>query len=141
MPSRQILRGAPAKTKPTPRGGLWSRSLLMRLKRECTEERAAAARFAPVHAEVIAAIGAFRGHRRHRVVQVGRERRIKDLFVVAELVAGSDSACGDSRQMSSLQRGVTMAGRIDGETGGGHPHGNDVAQTRARLSPGKDPQR
>src|SRR3989441_1829968 len=87
MPSRQILRGAPAKTKPTPRGGLWSRSLLMRLKRECTEERAAAARFAPVHAEVIAAIGAFRGHRRHRVVQVGRERRIKDLFVMAELVA------------------------------------------------------
>src|SRR5438309_3680079 len=91
VPQRQILRGAPAKTKPTPRGGLWSRSLLMRLKRECTEERAAAARFAPVHAEMIAAIGAFRGHRRHRVVQVGRERRIKDLFVVAELVGGKRS--------------------------------------------------
>src|SRR3989449_10010513 len=127
VPPRQISRGVPAKTKPTPRGGLWSRSLLMRLERECTKERAAAARFAPVHAEVIAAIGAFRGHRRHRVVQVGRERRIKDLFVVAELVGGPDSARGDSRQVSSLQRGVTMAGRIDGKTGGWKLDGNDVA--------------
>src|SRR2546426_9776653 len=118
VPPRQILRGVPEKPKPTPRGGLCSRSLLMRLERECPKERAAAARFAPVHAEVIAAIGAFRGHRRHRVVQVGRERRIKDLFVMAELVGGSDSACGDSRQMSSLQRGVTMAVRIDGKADG-----------------------
>src|SRR2546426_12477446 len=110
MPSRQILRGAPAKTKPTPRGGLWSRSLLMRLERKCTEERAAAARFAPVHSEVIAAIGAFRGHRRHRVVQVGRERRIKDLFVMAELVSGSDNARGGSRPGSRPPRGRTHAG-------------------------------